>query len=241
MNCVQIAQNTVAQKTLHRCDILLPFSEQGAAASDGHIGFIPERDRNSTVRLSVMKMFKMVLLAGAVLLPMSAVARAADIAPDVPSDVATSQYGMYLRADAGWSFLRWSGGADDDAFVFGGGLGYQFTDMFRADLTADWAGKYTVAPGAKLSTTTVLANGYIDFANDTMFTPYVGAGAGYGWVNGSGTAPDDSGFAVGLAAGVAVDLTSNLAVDVGYRFRDTMITGPDVKEHQATVGLRFKF
>jgi opacity protein-like surface antigen len=188
-----------------------------------------------------MNMFKMMLLAGVVAVPLSVSARAADIAPDVPSEVETSNMGVYLRGDVGASFLQWSGGADDEAFVGGGGIGFQYSDMVRMDLTADFAGKYKIAPGAEISTTTLLGNAYLDFANDTMFTPYIGAGVGYGWVNGSGAAGDDSGLAVGLAAGVGVDLTTNLTVDVGYRFRDIMISGADTKEHQATVGLRFKF
>lgn len=188
-----------------------------------------------------MTYLKMILLAGVVAVPMSLSAQAADIAPDMPSEVETSAMGLYARADAGWSFLEWSGGRDDNAFVAGGGLGYQFNDMFRADMTADFTGKYQIAPGAKISTTTLLGNGYLDFKNDSMLTPYIGAGLGYGWVNGSGTAVDKSGLALGLATGVAVDLTNNLAVDVGYRFRDIMTSGPDTKEHQATVGLRVKF
>ncbi len=188
-----------------------------------------------------MNMIKMILLAGVVALPLSVSARAADIAPDVPSEVETSNYGLYLRGDVGASFLKWSGGSDDTAFVGGGGIGYQYSDMFRMDLTADYAGKYSIAPGANISTTTVLGNAYLDFANDTMFTPYVGAGVGYGWVNGNGGAADKDGLALGLAAGVGVDLTSNLTIDVGYRFRDIMVSGADTKEHQATVGKRFKF
>jgi opacity protein-like surface antigen len=188
-----------------------------------------------------MNMIKMILLAGVVALPLSVSARAADIAPDVPSEVETSQMGIYLRGDVGGSFLKWSGGKDDEAFVGGGGIGYQYNDMFRMDLTADYAGKYKIAPGAEISTTTLLGNAYLDFANDTMFTPYVGAGLGYGWVNGSGTAADKDGLALGAAAGIGIDLTSNLTVDVGYRFRDIMVTGKDTHEHQATVGLRVKF
>jgi opacity protein-like surface antigen len=194
---------------------------------------------NSEVR--VMNMLKMMLLSGVVALPLSVSARAADIAPDVPSEVSTSQMGLYLRGDVGGSFLNWSGGKDDSAFVGGGGIGYQYSDMFRMDLTADFAGKYKIAPGAEISTTTLLGNAYLDFANDTMFTPYVGAGVGYGWVKGSGTAVDRDGVALGLAAGVGIDLTSNLTVDVGYRFRDIMVSGKDTREHQGTVGLRFKF
>ena len=188
-----------------------------------------------------MSYMKTLLLAGVVALPMSISVNAADIEPDVPNDVVTSTSGLYVRGDVGWSFLEWNGGNDDNAFVAGGGLGYQFNDTFRMDVTADFTGDYQIAPGAEISTTTLLGNAYLDFANDTMFTPYVGAGVGYGWVNGSGTAADKDGLALGLAAGVAADLTSNLAVDVGYRFRDIMTSGSDTMEHQATVGLRVKF
>jgi opacity protein-like surface antigen len=188
-----------------------------------------------------MKFIKSLLLASVVVLPMGAIAKAADIAPEVPSEVDTSAYGIYLRADAGWSFLEWGGGDDDNAFVLGGGVGYQFNDMFRTDLTVDFTGDYEIAPGAEISTTTVMGNAYLDWANDTMFTPYVGAGIGYGWVNGSGGASDRDGLALGLASGVAIDLTTNLSMDIGYRFRDIMVSGADVYEHQGTVGLRVKF
>jgi outer membrane autotransporter protein len=187
-----------------------------------------------------MKMFKMILAAGVVALPLAASAQAADMGGGYAAPESEAM-GLYLRGDIGWSFLEWSGGADDSALLLGGGVGYRYNDNFRTDLTVDWAGKYDVAPGAKLSTTTVLGNMYFDWANSSAFTPYIGAGLGYGWANGTGGAVDDSGLAMGLAAGVAVDLTSNVAVDAGYRFRDIMVNGPDTKEHQATIGLRYSF
>jgi len=184
------------------------------------------------------KIIKTMLLAGVMLAPVAMSAKAADLS--VPA-ADPAMMGLYLRADAGWSFLNWSGGDDDSNFVAGGGIGYRFSENVRADVTADWSGDYKVAPGAEISTTAVLGNLYFDWANSSMFTPYVGVGAGYGWVDGSGGAVDDNGFAVGAAAGVSVDLTNNLALDAGYRFRDIMISGPDSKEHQVTMGLRFSF
>jgi opacity protein-like surface antigen len=183
-----------------------------------------------------MKAIGMAIATVSLLGLISVDSRAADILPDVPNDVETSNSGLYLRADAGWSFLEWSGGDDDSSFVLGGGVGYQLNDMLRTDLTLDVSGDYEVAPGSEISTTSVLGNLYLDWANDTPLTPYVGVGAGYGWV---GNNPD--GFAVGLAAGVALGVTENLDVDLGYRFRDIMANGPDVMEHQATIGMRFKF
>ena len=186
-----------------------------------------------------MNIFKTILMAALVSVPMISAGHAADANVDVPSDVATTS-GFYLRGDAGASFLNWSGGNDDTSFVAGGGFGYQFNDNFRADMTADFSGDYSIAPGAKLNTTVVLGNVYYDFKNSSMFTPYVGGGLGYGWAKGTGY-KDDSAFAAGLAAGVAVDMTSNLTLDVGYRFRDIMVKGSDPREHQVTAGIRFKF
>jgi opacity protein-like surface antigen len=187
-----------------------------------------------------MKVFKLVLLAGIAVLPFAAAAQAADMAPLPDVTVEDNEVtGLYLRGDLGWSFLEWSGGSDDSAFVLGGGVGYQFNENMRADLTADWAGNYDVAPGADMSTTTVLGNLYFDWANDSAFTPYVGAGIGYGWVD---DAPgNDSGIAYGLAAGVSMGLTDSIDLDVGYRFRDIMISGSDPMEHQVSAGIRFNF
>jgi opacity protein-like surface antigen len=185
-----------------------------------------------------MRIFKTVLVASLISLPMVA-AHAADAGMDVPSDVATTS-GFYLRGDVGASFLNYSGFSNDTSWVAGGGFGYQFNDNFRADMTVDWSGKYAVAPGADMRTTAVLGNVYFDWKNDSMFTPYVGAGLGYGWAQGANYT-DGKGIAAGLAAGVSVDMTSNLSADIGYRFRDIMLSGTDPQEHQVTAGLRFKF
>ena len=186
-----------------------------------------------------MNSFKMILLAGVVALPLSGVAYAADLGADVPAEV-SSQLGMYLRADMGWSMLKTTG-KDDNGFTGGAGIGYKASDYLRTDLTAEWSGKYKIAPGASISTTAIMGNAYFDIANDSMFTPYVGVGAGYGWVNGSGTAKNNSGLVLGASAGVAIDLTSNLAVDVGYKVRDFNVAGKNPIEHAVTAGLRFKF
>ena len=186
-----------------------------------------------------MNVFSKLILAALTALPLAASAKAADYQPSVPADTSTMT-GLYLRADVGASFLTWSGGKDDTAFVGGGGVGYQYNDFLRMDLTADWSGGYKIAPGASIDTTTLLGNVYFDFKNSTGFTPYIGGGVGYGWAHGSGYR-DRDGLALGAAAGVSYDVTNNLAVDVGYRFRDILVSGPDPYEHQVTAGLRIKF
>jgi opacity protein-like surface antigen len=186
-----------------------------------------------------MKILKTILLAGLVAAPFAVSAKAADLDPPAPADVSDveAMTGFYLRADAGWSFLEWSGGADDNRPLIGGGVGYKWSDMVRTDLTVDYAGKYDVSPTAKLSSTTILGNAYLDFANETAFTPYVGVGAGYSFIKDS-----KDGVALAGTAGVAVDLTQNMALDVSYRYRQTMVSGgADPKEHQIMTGLRFSF
>lgn len=185
-----------------------------------------------------MKSLKVSLLAGAMLMAAGTVAQAADA--DVPADTYQAM-GFYLRGDLGWSFLDWTGGDNDDALAAGGGVGYKVNDNLRTDLRLDWAGDYEIAPDADMSITTVLGNLYFDMANDTMFTPYLGAGAGYGWTSNDGAGGDEDGVAFALMAGVGVDVTENLTLDLGYRLRDVMVSGSDPNEHQILGGVRFGF
>jgi opacity protein-like surface antigen len=163
------------------------------------------------------------LLAGA-----TAPAIAADYAPEA---VVTAS-GFYLRGDGGWSWLN-TDEDDDSVLVLGGGIGYQFNDNLRTDVRADWAG----LGDDDSSFTTVLGNVYFDIPLETILTPYLGAGLGYGWVKSDGN--DDDGAAFALMAGVEVNLTENLSADVGYRYRQ--ILSEEVYDHQALVGLRFSF
>lgn len=185
-----------------------------------------------------MKHIRILLLASAVALPLVSVAQAADPIEEQPisEPAPASDLGIYFRGDVGYSALEWSGGDDDGGWVAGGGIGYRISDYFRTDLTLDWAGDYDVGAGGDLSTTTVMGNAYFDWANETAFTPYVGAGVGYSWVDNN-----PNGLTLGLAAGVAVDLTDNIALDAGYRLRDISASGPDPMEHQFTAGMRFSF
>lgn len=182
--------------------------------------------------------YRKYFLAGVMAAFAGTAVQAAD--PEVVTPEAYENMGLYLRADVGWSFLEWSGGDDDDAFTVGGGVGYRFNDNIRADVRFDYGGEYSVAPGADMSVSTVLGNLYFDIPTETAFTPYVGAGVGYGWAS-IDNDNDEDGLAYGLMAGVGVDLTDNVTLDVGYRFRDVMVSGSDPMEHQILTGLRFEF
>jgi opacity protein-like surface antigen len=176
-----------------------------------------------------MKIITKALLGLGLVVCAAAPAFAADAyAPEAP----VTASGWYIRGDAGWSWLN-TDDEDDSGFVLGGGVGYQFNDNLRTDLRGDWAG----IGSDDTSFTTVLGNVYFDIPTDTIITPYLGAGVGYGWAETSGD--DDDGVAFGLMAGVEVNLTENLSADVGYRYRQ--ILSEEVNDHEALVGLRYGF
>ena len=93
--------------------------------------------------------------------------------------------------DFGW----YDEGEFSSAPIFGGGIGYQFTDHLRGDLTVEWRGKsdfsavnWQIATDGdpittddytgKKSELVFMANGYYDFGEFSGITPYVGAGVG---------------------------------------------------------------
>jgi opacity protein-like surface antigen len=183
-----------------------------------------------------MKKISTLLAASAIAAAISAPAFAADLDPAI-ADEQAALTGLYLRADGGGSFLDWSGAPDKKGANLGGGIGYRFSDMMRTDLTFDWSGGYKVAPGVNWSSKTVLGNVYLDVPTGTAFTPYVGVGAGYSFRENA-----KDGAALAASAGVAVDLSQNIAVDVGYRYLHHVAkSARDPKEHQIRAGLRFSF
>ena len=191
-----------------------------------------------------MKCLRLSLAVSAALVCLQGIAHAAD--PYQPPPVAVEEaapedtLGFYLRGDLGWSFLEWSGGKDDSAFTGGGGAGYKFNQNLRGDVRLDWSGKYDIGPNADLSTTTLLGNMYFDIPTQTALTPYLGAGAGWGWANVDGGNNDDA-FTYSLMAGATIDLSQNIDLDIGYRFLDMTVDGPDIYDHQITTGVRFNF
>lgn len=135
---------------------------------------------------------------------------------------------------------------------------------------------------ATMSAVSLMANGYVDLGTYVGLTPYVGAGAGYSYVSWSnltnqsycvgGTCPPDPvpvvqhggekdwRFTYALMAGVAYDITSNMKLDVGYKYRHmnggdmfrwdagsagagatgTQGFDSDFSQHEIKVGLRYE-
>jgi opacity protein-like surface antigen len=165
-----------------------------------------------------------------------------------------------------YSFLSETG------YLLGGAIGLQVSDHLRAEIEVShgvnpgegyifFANAVKPATGT-FSTTYLLANIWLDIPTDTSFTPYVGGGLGAGWAsgdltfnsNGFGYADNVSGAALAYQVGVGVKLnvSENVSLDVGYRFKGIGSTdfgdrhggvyyGGKMASHIVQVGLTYKF
>jgi opacity protein-like surface antigen len=163
-----------------------------------------------------MRSVKSLLAAGAASI-LSTAAFAADMpiaappmyAPPPPAEFS----GWYLRGDVGMSNqnaktltltsapfpagFQTTGFGFDSAPIFDLGVGYQFNNWFRADVTGQWRGKSNLhasqfAPLGAISPTftaadnytgskseaVIMVNGYVDLGTWWCVTPYIGAGLG---------------------------------------------------------------
>jgi len=159
--------------------------------------------------------------------------------------------GWYLRGDISYNagdpvYDISLPGARHRRFGGGAGIGYHFTDNFRADLTINYLGSdrldYDVGVNGGVGSHSAwsgLVSGYYDIATVVGITPYVGAGLGltYSRHDIAATLTDSVGtlaaaydnrsydFAYALMAGASYKVSDNLSVDLGYQFLHT----PDAK------------
>ena len=180
-----------------------------------------------------MRSVKSLLAAGAASL-LSTMAFAADLAiapppmysPPPPADFG----GWYLRGDIGMTNQRMKsldnpdpnaalftsvGMGFDSATLFDVGVGYQFNNWFRADITGQWRGKanfhgsqFTDAfagsalvdnYSASKSEAVFMANAYVDLGTWWCVTPFIGAGIGTSYNRISGFRDDGTGSTFGVA------------------------------------------
>jgi opacity protein-like surface antigen len=214
-----------------------------------------------------MASMKIGLVAAALMLVCPA-AFAADI-PMQPVPVAPVPFGgWYLRGDIGFSnqdvddldnanyhlpgvlgFRFPSKGFDSGGFG-GIGIGYQFNQWFRTDITGEYRGKTTFSGTdlidfgggffdtntmtASKSEWTTLLNAYVDLGDWYGFSPFIGGGVGFsrntisGFTDlnvpngGVAFASDNSewNFAWALQAGLAYHITPAMTVELAYRYLD---------------------
>lgn len=157
---------------------------------------------------------------------------------------------------------------DSPGWGAGASLGYKpagsdsFLDMMRFEIEYAYSATDIDTIGGVTATDDVtvdayMFNAFVDFVNDTQFTPYIGAGIG--WANVETSVPalgfDDSDdvFAYQGRLGVSYEPTTmpNVAFSLGYRFFGTADTeysspviGPvetEYNSHSAELGARFSF
>lgn len=188
------------------------------------------------------KLSSKAFLPAVFLLAFSTAATAADLEPPAEEPI---YGGWYVRGDLGVALSDADNQPDtEDAFALGGGLGYRFNEMFRIDATFDGAFDYDFggAFGNNIDAYSVMGNVYFDLPLSWIVQPYIGGGIGWGEVDGGSF--DDDGVAFAGMAGVTYDLSSNMAIDLGYKFRYIDVNAGPVDywtDHSFRGGLRFSF
>jgi opacity protein-like surface antigen len=165
--------------------------------------------------------------------------------------------------------------------AIGGGIGYRFAPWLRADVTIDHrfeaafrGARFTSSANlaqdrTDFEATTFLANGYVDLAFWEGVTPYLGVGIGVSRnrfdsgnrlavvANADEFTPlrsrTQNVLAWALMAGIAFDITSNVTIDLGYRYTHlgnarTGFEGTDIPVrvqaiagHELRIGARYQF
>ncbi len=133
-----------------------------------------------------------------------------------------------------------------DSVFFGGGVGYEFNNWFRVDVTAEYrartpfnafliyqsGGVFGDQYNASIRSDIFLANAYVDLGTWNCLTPFVGFGVG-GALNtfdnltdigiatsgsGVGTNASQWNFAWAVHAGIDYSVTQNFSVELAYRY-----------------------
>ncbi len=166
------------------------------------------------------------------------------------------QVGVGINADYDLDYLINPANSNDfafeqhsigDTYFIGAGVGYEFNNWLRFDVTGEYRaktqvkayGSYTSGGGTfgdyyegNLKSWVFLANAFVDLGTWECFTPFVGAGVGGAYVtmadltdtglgtSGRGTGRNTSqwNFAWALYAGIGYNITKNLNIDLTYRY-----------------------
>ena len=149
----------------------------------------------------------------------------------------------------------------DESIISDIGVGCEFTENLRADVTLGYRSEAQVQDSftsldAKYSALTVMANVYYDIGNFNGFTPYVGAGVGVSRnqisdisLPATSSGGTKTSFAYALHAGVSYDYSEALALDASYRYIDLgkgksngdVIDYDNLISHDFRIGLRYRF
>src|SRR6185503_525631 len=107
----------------------------------------------------------------------------------------------------------------DNDWMAAGGIGYALQNGFRLEGELAYRRNDISDNAADLAATSLMANVFYDFNRGGRFEPYVGAGVGVVDLEFGGAADQvdvDPGLAWQIMAGVAIGLTPQWDLDVGY-------------------------
>jgi len=113
----------------------------------------------------------------------------------------------------------------DPGFAFNAAVGNEFANNFRAEIEIGYQQNNMTASNSlgnsaaiRMSTITVLANGYYAFNNDSNFVPFIGGGIGYGALTNELTLATHA-FAYQFGGGLDYFVTDKFSVGAKYMFR----------------------
>jgi len=133
-------------------------------------------------------------------------------------------------------------GKFDNSFTGGIGGGYIFNEFFRTDLMV----QYRNLKAGKGSDNSVdyysgLLNGYLTAHNDTIFTPYLMAGAGIGAFSKKSYTSDIE-FAWNAGVGCQAKVLDQVNIDLAYRYAHLSNKNKiDIYAHEVLAGLVYSF
>ncbi|MBT0654371.1 outer membrane protein [Geomobilimonas luticola] len=153
--------------------------------------------------------------------------------------------------DTGYVLTAFGGYAFDSGLRLEGELAYREAELDRAAGTYSY-GYYGY--NDSLWAFSGMANLFFDLRNNTNVTPYLGGGIGFATVSFDNgyynqyyyDSEEETVFAYQAGGGVCIDLSRNVALDIGYRYFGTENIHFDFREieldsHNVTVGVKFKF
>ena len=161
---------------------------------------------------------------------------------------------------------------NNPGYIIGGAVGVDWGNQIRTEIElshARWSSdKYDFhydtfdgTPGllgtSDMSATYLLGNAWYDIGQGSV-RPYVGGGLGIGWANinaftdGEPLNFNSTGLAFQLGAGVRFNVSDNLVIDAGYRFKDIVglnynsqfgnfVTDTSLASHNFQIGLTLQF
>lgn len=151
-------------------------------------------------------------------------------------------------------------GAASIGYGFGNGLRGELELAHRAGTVGSLSNAAAGASGGRLDATSVMANVLYDFANETSFVPYLGAGIGGARLRASNIGPDQGNaivsgganvFAYQGIAGLDYRIGNNLAVGASYRYFATAAASIPTsagdsarvpyRDHAVLIGMRYAF